>query len=279
MRFMRSRRSGSPADDAHRSRPQRLRIRPPIRPSRIVVGGGLIVGSGLGAWALMADASQRDDVLVLRADVPAGAELTADHVGVVAVGSDDDVTAVAASRLDEVVGQFARYRLTAGALLAADNLQAQPLVSPGRALVAVVVEPGDVPVQVAAGDDVALIVTTEADCDDGLPVSIVAGTVTFVPGRSASETEVSLSLEVDTSAVELVATAERVVIARPNSPEVAEVMANVADADACAAEPEPDPATAAADTPSPTSTAAATLPVPTGVTPLQPDEVLTEPTG
>lgn len=256
----------------------RLRIRPPARPWRLVVGAGMVVGGAVSCWALIADASQRHDVLILRSPVAAGEPIAAEDLGVVAVGSDDGVPSIAAERIDDVVGKYARYQLVAGALVVDDNLQDVPLVTPGRALVSVVAETGDVPASTAVGDDVVLVLTADATCGASV-VSVVDATVTALPrdsGRSSAGSErVAVSVEVDDGAVAVVAMAAKVVVARPNS----------AEALAAVARPVPD-AAGCTGSGSPTGPGGSTVggeavddptvqaPVPTGVTPLDPSDVL-----
>lgn len=230
-------------------------------------------------WALAANASERHDVLILRQGIPAGQTLTPEDLGVVSLGSDDGVPSVAADQFADVVGLYARYQLAAGSLLVTDNLQAGPLVTPGRALVSVVVETGDLPADVGAGDDVVLILVADSTCEAS-PVSVVDAAVTFVAGRpdassGSGRRTVAVSAEVDDSEVAAVATASKVVVARPNSPEAAAVQA-----------PTPGPNGGCAPSGDATESVIATgdvddpteqRPVPTGVTPLEPSDVLVEP--
>ncbi len=271
----------SPADEIIRAPSSpRLRIRPPVRPWRLVVGLALVVGGVLSCWALMARASERHDVLIVRGEVAMGDVVTAEHLGVVAVGSGDDIPTVAAGRLDEVVGRYARYRLAAGALLVDDNLQSGPLVTPGRALVSVVADAGDVPAEVAVGDGVVLVLVDTRSCGPSSGVSIVDATVTSAPHRAPGSPAggsgaVAVSLEVDDDAVAAVALSDRVVIARPNSPEADAAVATAAgtSTDCDEAVPVTWPGAAdsgAADDPS------VQQPVPTGVTPMDPADVLVE---
>ena len=177
-----------------------------------------------------------------------------------------------------MVGRYARYELTAGALLLDDNVQDRPLVTPGRALISFVAETSDVPREVGAGDEVALILVADGSC---ATVAIVDATVVTTTVRSASSPgagprSVSVAVEVDATEVAAVATAARVVVARPNSAEVADLLAAPAsqvDRRCVSANAAGDPGE------SPAADPAVQQPVPTGVVPLEPSEVLLDPAG
>lgn len=271
----------NPADDPARSAASpRLRIRPPLRPWRVVVGLGLLIGGTLSCWALMAEASERHDVVVLRRSVAAGEMLAAEDLDVVAIGTDDGVPSISAERFDDVVGQHARYGLAAGALLIDDNLQADPLVTPGRALVSVVAASGNVPVEITVGDDVALVLVDDQSCGASA-VSMADATVTAGPRRSSGSSAGSgtavVSLEIDDGLVAVVAMADRFVIARPNSPE-AEAALATATADA-AVDCDTGSSTIGpgADNNDADDDPMVQQPVPTGVTPMDPADSLVDP--
>lgn len=251
-----------------------------------MVGLGLVAGGVLSCWALMAEASERHDVLVLRRSVPAGEVIAAEDVGVVAIGTGDDIPTIPAGRYDEVVGQYTRYRLAAGALLVDDNLQPGPLVTPGRALVSVVVGGGDIPAQITVGDEVVLIAVGDPACGVSSAVSIVGATVTSAPHRApgssaAGLADVVVSVEVDDDAVAVVALAGRVVIARPNSPAADAALdgATSGDVIGCAVDGTTGGSATAGAGEAVGEDPAAGAPVPTGVTPIDPAEVLVDADG
>ena len=194
----------------------------PPRPARLVAGVAIAVASAGALAALTADAGNRDRVLALRRDVPAGAALAREDLDVVSIAVDAGVGVVGASMADEFVGQFARYDLAAGALLTPVAVQPRPLVTPGRVLVAVPVSLGELPAGLATGDDVLVVVAPPAGCGGGPAVvaAVVAATPASgaVPNARTRAAATSVSLEVAASDVATVALGEAFTIALPNTP-------------------------------------------------------------
>lgn len=234
----------------------------------------------MSCWALMAQASERHDVLVLRRSVAAGELLTAEDLGVIAVGTDDGVPSIAADRFDDVVGQHARYGLAAGALLIDDNLQAGPLVTPGRALVSVVAASGNVPAEVTVGDDVALVLVDDQSCGASA-VSMADATITAGPRRSSGSSTESgtavVSLEIDDGLVAVVAMADRFVIARPNSPEAEAALATATSGAAAGCDTGSSTIGSGAENNDADDDPTVQQPVPTGVAPMDPEDILVDP--
>jgi hypothetical protein len=171
-----------------------LRLRP-YRPMRAVVGGIIVLGSVVAAWALLAEVAERDDVLMLTREIEAGEQIEAADLRVVSIGSDDHLATLAASERDVVVGRYARYRLPADRLLVAEDLQLRPLVSPGHVLMSVAVSAGEIPVGTQEMSRVALVVTLPPGCRERKPVLVEATVVALPRGlelvRSAGERPVA----------------------------------------------------------------------------------------
>ena len=114
---------GSPAA-ALASKPG-LRMRPQ-RPLRALAGALVVVASVVAALALYARIGNRSEVLAVSRDVLAGEQISDADLQVVSISSDGDVPTVPASQRAAFVGQYARVRMLAGSLLAADSVQAAP---------------------------------------------------------------------------------------------------------------------------------------------------------
>jgi hypothetical protein len=127
----------------------------------------------------------------------------------VKIAADGGFRAVPAGDLASVVGGYAKVRLVAGTLLAAESLQPDPLVAPGSAVVVVTVGSGELPVGLRERSRVRLVLTSNtagavADSVEGVTVGLPA-----TPGGGAGN-QVSVSVEVPADAANRVAAAERV---------------------------------------------------------------------
>lgn len=101
--------------------------------------------AGFGNYALISGQDQRVDVLVVTRDVPWGQPISPGDLGVAKAVPDQRFTAIPAHDRSRVVGEFARSRLPAGAMLTPGQLTAQPVPGPGERLVGLPVKPGHLP--------------------------------------------------------------------------------------------------------------------------------------
>jgi len=200
----------------------------PSRPGTLLAGAVVVVVSAVGLAALVAGAGERHQVLVVARPVAAGQQVGPDDVGVASIGAGDAIATTPAGRLDAVVGQYARFELAAGALLAPGSLQAAPLVTPGTVLMSVSLRAGAVPDDVAVGDHVVVVIAPDPQCAATRTVGASVVAITGSPAASGSSTApVGLSLEVPATAAALLGTKPPAAIA------VAPVAGAGADADAC----------------------------------------------
>ena len=98
----------------------------------------------------------------MRNGVLAGERITDENLHVVSISSDDSFPSIAAANRAVVVGQYAKVRIAAGALLVTDAIQPQELVDPERIRLNVVVPAGLVPVGLREQSRVSLVVTPAA---------------------------------------------------------------------------------------------------------------------
>ncbi|WP_233273571.1 SAF domain-containing protein [Streptomyces broussonetiae] len=145
-------------------------------------GVGAVVVSAVG-FALVAQAvGEREKVLVLARDVPAGQVLKPGDLRVGEVAADAGVVRLADR--GTVLGRQAKVPLVAGSLLAPGQVGMSAVFPPrGFSQVALAVESGGAPPDLARGERVAVLpgptaVGAGAAGDDETATSTVAGTVT-----------------------------------------------------------------------------------------------------
>ncbi len=206
---------GSPAAELA-SKPG-LRMRP-HRPMRALAGALVVVTSVVAALAIYARIGDRAEVLAVSRDVLAGEQIVDDDLEVVSLSSDDRIPTVPASQRSAIVGQYARVRLLAGSLLAADSVQSRPIVDPDRVLMSVVVPVGLVPVGLREQSRVVLVVTPPTSGGVRPAPVLVDAVVAAVPrnlgevvgSADAGQGMIALAVEVPPSYVGVVGEADAV---------------------------------------------------------------------
>jgi hypothetical protein len=166
---------------------RRHRIAAGVALAAVAVGANLMVYSGL---------DRREPVLQVVRDVPAGEQLTVDHLREVDAAVDASVRTIPGDQLGAVIGSYSRVRMVAGSLVVAEALQPGPLVSPGAAVVAVQVSDGALPSGLRERSRLLLVLPTPRGADDAAP-TVVEGRVVGLPSSPQSISgRVSLSVEV-----------------------------------------------------------------------------------
>lgn len=149
---------------------------------------------------------EREPVLQLVRDVPAGAQVAASDFRSLEVSADPSLAVVGAGELGSVVGEYARVRMVAGSLLARPMLQAEPLVAEGSAVVAVTVPSGELPVGLRERSQVQVVFPQRSG--ETTPLVPVTGRVVGLPSEPDSVTgSLSLSVELAAPDAETVAAA------------------------------------------------------------------------
>ena len=189
---------------------RRNRIAAGIALGAIAIGGNVLVYSSLD-----------DTTTVVQAvdNIPAGTQVTAEMFRTVDVDVDSSVPTVSGDQLPALVGQYARVRIVSGQLVVGLAFQPEPVVDPGKAIVAIEVDTDLMPTNVRDRSTLQLVVIGS----DDLPVTVPARSME-VPVESASGTgTVSLSVEVDLARAPIVAAADvvRVVLLAPSADEAA----------------------------------------------------------
>lgn len=189
---------------------------PGARPAPTLVPGGgrqrrwslallavlVTLGSALAFVVLWMNAGDREPVLALARDVPAGQVFQAEDLTTVRVSLDPGVRAVASSARDQVIGQPASVDMLAGTLLVPDAVGDTQGLENDKETVAIAIDHTLVPAGLERGDHVRIIrmpvATGSGEVQD--PVNIGIGRVSDVTD-SDSGTDVRVSVSVDRSLV------------------------------------------------------------------------------
>jgi hypothetical protein len=120
------------------------------------------VGFGLFGAITVAGVAAREPVLALAQPIQRGEQLTAAHLAVVNVGTDDVVALVAATDRDELVGLTATAGLEAGTLVTRSQFAEGPTVAAGFSVVGLALQPGEYPTATMRPGDLVVVVRTPA---------------------------------------------------------------------------------------------------------------------
>jgi hypothetical protein len=194
---------------------QRGGFRPSSRSRARIALGVLMSLVAIGVILLVfATADRRVPVMQALGDVPAGAQITAGMFRPVEVSADPSLQVVRLDDIDQYVGSYAKVRIAAGTLLSPFHVQADPLVGPNAAVVAINVDQGLLPLGLRERSQVRLVFTREGS--DAVPLP-VTGRVVGVPVLDDTTGTNSVSLELSAIDAETVAGAKvvRVVLLEP----------------------------------------------------------------
>jgi hypothetical protein len=197
--------------------PARRGFRPASRRrSRLAAGVGLAAAAVGGNLLVYSSLDRREPVLQVVADVPAGAQISADDLRVVEVSTDSSVNAVPGDQLPLVVGKYAKVRLVAGSLVVAEALQDGALVSPGAAIVALLVPEGSLPVGLRERSRVLLVARPDSAASSAVaPVEGVVVGLPSTPATVSGQQSVSVEVPVDAAAAIAASDDVRVVLLEP----------------------------------------------------------------
>ncbi|OZM76588.1 SAF domain-containing protein [Pseudonocardia sp. MH-G8] len=136
---------------------------PPAAPAgrrsvpHLLLGILLVLACAVGALALTLQFGGSRPVLVTARAVTVGQVLTAADVRQVSLPVDSDVRAVDADSAPALIGRPVAVSLPAGALLTPESFGGAGVLPPGQAIVAVALDPGRLPLEVAPGDPVSVV--------------------------------------------------------------------------------------------------------------------------
>jgi len=180
----------------------------PRRRRRLAAGlalGAIAIAGNVFAYTSLGSA---EPVIQAVRDIPAGEQITLDDFRAVEVEVVGDVNVVTDDQLTAFVGSYAKVRIVSGSLLVAQALQPTPLVEPGRAVVAVLVEPGELPIGLRERVQVQVVIPGRANGDSTTVYDAV--TIGLPTATDSTFGVLSQSLEVAAGDAASVAAADRV---------------------------------------------------------------------
>ncbi|OXM44106.1 hypothetical protein CFP75_35505 [Amycolatopsis alba DSM 44262] len=167
-----------------------------------LVAGVLLVVLCVGGAVWWTTSTQdRVSVLALAKPVPLGHVLTSADLRSIDVSATPGMALIPADRAASVLGRPMATSLGAGTLLTPDAVSAAAIPAAGRAVVAVVVKPGQAPPELAAGTPVTVVVTAaaaESSMFGHASGTSWRATVVGVTPAGTDQTTV-VSLEIDTT--------------------------------------------------------------------------------
>lgn len=201
-----------------RTEPEGLRLDPAARLGRrprtswIALGLLVLVGFGLIGAITVARVAGREPVLALAQSIERGEQLTAAHLAVVNVGTDDMVTLVAASDRGDLLGLTATAGLEAGTLVTRSQFAEGPTVAAGFSVLGLALEPGEYPTATLRPGDHVVVVRTPATTpldreNDGSAVLVEAAEVFAIETLSETAHTVMVSIVAPEGAVPDIASA------------------------------------------------------------------------
>ena len=164
--------------------PPKLRRRPALIAAAI---GAICLGALLAAWAWTATTNTQE-VLVARHSVERGAVIEASDLARVQLSANPALKPVAASRLDQIVGQRAAMDIAAGAMLTPDSYTTTVVPGEGQSVIGVALTPAQAPgLHLQYGDQVRVVVTP-AQGDDAPAGTPLTNEATVVGVHTAADT-------------------------------------------------------------------------------------------
>lgn len=205
----------SPTEVVNRPRPTRRAGTSVTRRQATLWATGLllVIGGALASVALVRAGDERDRVLIAATDLPAGARVTDGDVRVAEVAADGlDLLAEAEQPI--VVGSYTKVRVLAGQPFTSGVLQSEPLVTPGKVVVAIPVTPVQLPANLREQSLVDLIPTLESPTGGAATMAAphVRAVVIEYPAfgaDAAANTVAALSVEVDPADADVIVAAGR----------------------------------------------------------------------
>jgi hypothetical protein len=123
----------------------------------LLLGVLLVLACAVGALALTLQLGGNRPVLATARAVTVGQLLTAADLRQVSLPADSDVRAVDADSAAALIGRPVAVSLPAGALLTPESIGGTSAPPPGQAIVAIALDPGRLPLEVASGDRVSVV--------------------------------------------------------------------------------------------------------------------------
>ncbi|GAA5121031.1 hypothetical protein GCM10025762_41050 [Haloechinothrix salitolerans] len=174
----------------------------------LVLGVLLVVGCTAGSVIIVLQAGDREPMLALARPVTVGDVVTPQDLRQVPLSADPGTDVIPASQAQSVLGQPVAYSLPAGTLLSRSALGRPQVPPPGQGVVALAVEAGQAPPNLAPGTTVTVIVTpgtgASASTSSGVSGGPWQASVVSVAPQANDQTTV-VSVQLPTASAEEVA--------------------------------------------------------------------------
>jgi hypothetical protein len=175
----------------------------------LMVGGGLFFAlAAMLVGALLLNArGERRAVVVTAREIPAGAQITRDMLRIEYIEADVNLRSLAGTQAGLLVGKTARERIPAGVLVVTEQVGVAIDPPPGFVLVAMSLEPGELPISsLSYGDRVDVLRTPVSDSSDDPGGIISSASVwsmwSLAPGQTQTKRVLTLAVpEADAVAV------------------------------------------------------------------------------
>ncbi len=193
-------------------------FRPPSRRRNRIAGGIALAAAAIAGNVLVySSLDDKESVVQVVRDVPAGEQITPDMLRTVDAKIDDSVAVVPASQIDSIVGSYAKVRLLSGTLVSEPSLQPEPLVGPGASIVAVQIAEGAIPVGLRERVPVDIVIPADPNDAAASDLTVGARVVALPIAPSSAIGIMSLSVEVAAADAATVAAADdvRLVLLEP----------------------------------------------------------------
>ncbi len=189
------------------------------RRNRIAAGVALAAAAIAGNVLVYSSVDDKESVVQVVRDVPAGEQITPDMLRTVDVRVDDSVAVVPATHFDSLLGRYAKVRLVSGALITTPALQSAPLVSVGASVVAIQLDEGEIPVGLRERVPVEVVLPADPNDAAAGDVIISARVVALPVAPSTAIGTKSLSVEVAAADAAKLAAADdvRLVLVEPRA--------------------------------------------------------------
>lgn len=138
-----------------------------VRFGHLALAIALVVVGALGTTALVTMVSATDKYLALARDVPYGAQIARDDLTVVSISSPPGLDPVQASRIGQVVGNYAAMPLAKGTLLTGAHVTGQQQPAAGEVRLGITVPGERLPAQQIRSGNLVLLVDTAQGSSGG----------------------------------------------------------------------------------------------------------------
>ncbi|GAA2349558.1 hypothetical protein GCM10010431_87000 [Streptomyces kunmingensis] len=160
------------------------------RPGMLALAVACIAACAVGNWWYWTENGQRQPIIGVAHEVPAGSVIKDSDLREASVAVDPSMKVIGIQQRDQVAGMRAVATLQAGSLLHPKEVTRKALVTADEQLVGIALEPGQLPDSaLRPGDQVQAVFTSDdpgAEAAEGMPPSIQARVVRVGAAREST---------------------------------------------------------------------------------------------